>query len=159
VTVRGAVPEDLPALTALASSPAVAPFLATNASERIAGALQEPDETLLALEVDGRLAGAARLVLRVPRHRLAEVRSLMLVPTLRGQGLGTAAVAAIAGVAFGAHGVHRLEGEVLAHNTAGLRAFENAGFTREGVRRRAWHRDGTWQDSVLLGLLEDEPAR
>jgi aminoglycoside 6'-N-acetyltransferase len=159
VTVRPAGHADLPALTALATSAAVAPFLATNTAERIAAALGHPDETLLALEVEGGLAGAARLVLRVPRHRLGEIRSLMLLPALRGRGLGTAAVAAIADVAFGTHGMHRLEGEVFAHNAAGVRAFERAGFTREGVRRRAWHRDGAWQDSVLLGRLEDEPAR
>ncbi len=159
MTLRPAVPADLPALTALATSPAVAPYVAGNAAERIAGALAEPDETLLAVEADGRLVGGARLVVRVPRHRLAEVRSLMLDPVLRGRGLGSAAVAAIADLAFGPHGLHRLEAEVLAHNVAGLRAFERAAFAREGVRRRAWHRDGAWQDSILLGRLEDEPAR
>jgi RimJ/RimL family protein N-acetyltransferase len=80
----------------------------------------------------------------------------MLHPRLRGRGLGTAAVRALADRAFAA-GVHRLEGEVLAHNVAAVRGFEAAGFTREGVRRRAYLRDGAWTDSVLLGRLAEDP--
>ena len=46
---------------------------------------------------------------------------------------------------------------MLGHNEAALRAFDAAGFTREGVRRGAWLRDG-WQDGVHVGLLAEEFA-
>jgi RimJ/RimL family protein N-acetyltransferase len=156
VVLRAATADDLPVLVALAQSPGVAPFLATSAAESLPAALGAADETLLAIEVDGSLAGGARLVVRVARHRLAEVRTLMLDPDLHGRGHGVAAVRALADLAFGRHGLHRLEAEVLGDNGAGARAFERAGFVREGIRRRAWQRGGTWQDGILFGRLADE---
>jgi len=47
---------------------------------------------------------------------------------------------------------------VLGFNPAAVAAFEAAGFTREGVRRRAYLRDGSWTDSVLLGRLAEDPS-
>ena len=46
--------------------------------------------------------------------------------------------------------------EVYAFNARGLRHAERAGWVREGVRRRAYWRDGEWVDGILFGLLEDE---
>jgi aminoglycoside 6'-N-acetyltransferase len=39
---------------------------------------------------------------------------------------------------------------------ADLFALENAGFTREGVLRRAWFRGGGWRDVVLYSKLRGE---
>jgi hypothetical protein len=56
-----------------------------------------------------------------------------------------------------AGGAHPVQAEVLGHDEVALRAFESAGSTREGVRRKAWMRDDVgWSDSVLVGLLDDE---
>jgi RimJ/RimL family protein N-acetyltransferase len=158
VTLRPATPADLPELVTLARSPQVAPFLSIDAAGRLPAALDDPAEELLAVEVDGELAGGARLVVRNTRSRISEIRSLMLDPAHRGRGLGTTVVRALAERAFAA-GVHRLEGEVLAFNRAAVAAFEAAGFTREGVRRRAYLRDGAWADSVMLGRLAEDPPR
>ena len=62
---------------------------------------------------------------------------------------------AVARDAF-SRGVHRVEGEVYGFNEAALRTFQAAGFTREGVRRRAYDRHGAWQDGVRFGLLAEE---
>jgi RimJ/RimL family protein N-acetyltransferase len=37
-----------------------------------------------------------------------------------------------------------------------LRSFDAAGFTRDGVRRRAYDRHGAWQDGIQFGLLADD---
>jgi RimJ/RimL family protein N-acetyltransferase len=157
VTLRPATPADLPELLTLARSAAVAPFLSINAAGELPGGIDAPGEELLAVEVDGALAGCARLVVRNTRSRISEVRSLMLDPAFRGRGLGTMVLRALTEHAFAA-GVHRVEGEVLGFNTAAVAAFEAAGFTREGVRRRAYLRDGSWTDSVLLGRLAEDPS-
>jgi len=52
--------------------------------------------------------------------------------------------------------IHRIEAEVYGFNTAAVRVFERAGFTREGVRRQAYDRHGAWQDGVRFGLLSHE---
>jgi putative acetyltransferase len=118
-------------------------------------ALEAEGEHLLVFEAGGALAGGARLVVRNARSRIGEVRSLMVDPALRGRGLGVVALLAVVDWAFGTAGMHRLEGEVLAGNAPALRAFSAAGFEREGVRRRAYLRDGEWRDSVLFGLVAD----
>jgi RimJ/RimL family protein N-acetyltransferase len=156
VTVRTAAPADLPALIALARDPAVAPFLATIAPRQLEAAFDDPDDEPLVLEIDGAFAGGARLSVYNARSAIVQLNTVMLDPRLRGRGLGAAAVRALAARAF-ARGAHRVQAEVLGRNEAALRTFAAAGFTREGVRRAAWRRDGgEWQDGVHVGLLAHE---
>jgi RimJ/RimL family protein N-acetyltransferase len=90
------------------------------------------------------------------RSRIAAIRTLMIAPTQRGRGLGAAVLRALARRVLGDDGMHRLEAEVYGFNAAGLRTFEAAGFRREGVRRRAYHRHGEWQDGITFGLLDED---
>jgi RimJ/RimL family protein N-acetyltransferase len=53
-------------------------------------------------------------------------------------------------------GFHRLELEIYAFNTRALALAERVGYVREGLKRRAYHRHGTWNDAVLYGLLADD---
>ena len=89
------------------------------------------------------------------RSRIASIETLMVDPRARGRRLGVAILKAVARDVF-ARGVHRLEGEVYGFNEPALRTFDAAGFTREGVRRRAYDRHGAWQDGVRFGLLADD---
>ena len=80
----------------------------------------------------------------------------MLRPDARGAGLASAAVRLAAQAALVDHGLHRIEAQVYADNVAGQRLFERVGFTREGIRRRAYWRRARWLDGVLYGLLAEE---
>ena len=151
--LRPADAADLPWIRALAGEEAVAPFLSTSAADRLEDALAEGE--LLVAEVDGAAAGAVRVATVNRRSRIAAVRTLMVAPDARGRGLGAAILRAVVRDAF-ARGIHRVEGEVYGFNTAALRSFERAGFTREGVRRRAYDRHGAWQDGVSFGLLAED---
>ena len=53
-------------------------------------------------------------------------------------------------------GFHRLQLEVYAFNERALAHAERCGFTREGVRRKAYWREGEWTDGVLFGLVEED---
>ena len=57
-------------------------------------------------------------------------------------------------------GFHRVQLEIYGFNERAMRHAERAGFTREGVRRKAYWRNDEWVDGVLYGLvaedLEDE---
>lgn len=158
--LRPARAADLDALVALARHPAVAETLATDAADGLAVALHDEGAgELLAIEHDGVLVGGVRWVLVNRRSRIADVRALMVDPAARGRGLATAAVRELAVRLFDQRGLHRLEAEVYGFNTAAARVFERAGFVREGVRRRAYDRAGSWQDGVRFGLLADELTR
>jgi RimJ/RimL family protein N-acetyltransferase len=149
--LRPATVDDLDWVAALAAHPAVEPALAVGARDGLPGAV-ERGEVL----VDEERRAAARLVVTVERHRMAAIRTVMVDPAHQGHGIGLALVAAVVAEAFDRRGLRRLEAEAYGFNVAGCRLFERAGFTREGVRRRAWERHGAWQDGVIYGLLADE---
>ena len=154
MTLRPAVAADLTPLQGLARSDAVRPYISWAADELFAQALADPAQRALVIEASGGFAGGARLVVSNERSRIWTLSTVMLDPVFRGRGLGVAAIRALARLAFDL-GAHRLEAEILAFNAAGLAAFEAAGFTREGVRRQAWDRNG-WQDGVQFGMLAGE---
>lgn len=72
------------------------------------------------------------------------------------QGLMTEALAAMIDYAFSGLGLHRLEADTDSNNTASLALLEKLGFQREGFFRERWYVNGQRQDSVMLGLLEQD---
>jgi RimJ/RimL family protein N-acetyltransferase len=154
--LRPAETVDVAALVALARHPDVAGTLATDAADGLAAALDDDAGELLVIEHDGAVVGGVRWVLVNRRSRIADIRTLMLDPAVRGRGLAVAAVRELAERLLRERGLHRVEAEVYGYNESALRVFERAGFVREGARRRAYDRAGGWQDGVRFGLLADD---
>ncbi|MBI5105514.1 MAG: GNAT family N-acetyltransferase [Solirubrobacterales bacterium] len=157
MTLRDATAADLPWLRGLVAGDAAAPFLSTDAAADLEALPGGDRERLLVIEDDGAPAGAVRVVVVNRRSRIADIRTLVLDPAARGRGLAVATLRALADRYLRDEGLHRLEAEVYGFNQPALRAFTAAGFTREGVRRRAYDRHGAWQDGVRFGLLADDP--
>jgi RimJ/RimL family protein N-acetyltransferase len=154
--LRPADAADLGVLVALARARGVAESLSTDAADGLAAAMDDQAGELLAIEHDGVLVGGVRWVLVNRRSRIADVRTLMLDPAVRGRGLATEALRELAARLFEQRDVHRIEAEVYGFNRAAQRVFERAGFVREGLRRRAYDRAGGWQDGIRFGLLAEE---
>ena len=154
LALRAASAADLPWVEELARHVAVAASLSTTATDGLADAIAA-GELRIAERGFGRRVGAVRVATVNRRSRIAAVRTLMVHPDARGQRLGAAILQAVARDAF-ARGIHRLEAEVYGFNEPALRTFDAAGYTREGVRRRAYDRHGTWQDGIQFGLLADD---
>jgi RimJ/RimL family protein N-acetyltransferase len=57
---------------------------------------------------------------------------------------------------FKIRGLHRIQIETLADNAAMRATAARAGFTEEGVRRKAAWVNGAFLDGVVLGRLADE---
>jgi ribosomal-protein-alanine N-acetyltransferase len=68
----------------------------------------------------------------------------------RGRGLATAAVAAVAELAFGELGLHRLEAATLVDNAASQRVLEKNRFLRIGLAPRYLQIAGAWRDHLLF---------
>ncbi|HEX9551356.1 MAG TPA: GNAT family protein [Candidatus Limnocylindrales bacterium] len=79
-----------------------------------------------------------------------------LFPEARGQGYGTEAQRLIARYLFETTPAHRVEASTDVDNLAEQRALEKAGYTREGVNRRAQWRAGGWHDLVLYARLRED---
>jgi RimJ/RimL family protein N-acetyltransferase len=152
--LRPARADDLDWIQALARDEAVAASLSTTAADGLAEALGR-GELWIGEDASGARVGAVCVATVNRRSRIAAIRTLMVHPDARGQRIGVAILHAVARDAF-ARGVHRLEGEVYGFNAPALRTFDAAGFTREGVRRRAYDRRGGWQDGIQFGLLADD---
>ena len=77
-------------------------------------------------------------------------------PAHRRRGYGAAAQALLARYLFETYTVERVEASTDVENIPEQRALERAGFTREGVLRRAQWRAGAWHDVCLFSKLRGE---
>lgn len=81
---------------------------------------------------------------------------LSIAPAHRGRGYGVEAQRLLADYLFATYPIMRVEASTDVTNIAEQRALEKAGFTREGVLRKAQWRDGDWHDLVSYSKLRGE---
>jgi RimJ/RimL family protein N-acetyltransferase len=164
VSIRRARADDADFLVELFTHEEVEPFLAAvrakdreSVLEEIERSDSEPDAFgVFVVEADGKRAGTMQFRRANRRSRIADLGALAIHPDFRG-----ARIADDAARQFQRHlvhelGFHRLQIEIYGFNERALAHAERAGFTREGVRRRAYWRGEEWVDGVLFGLVEDE---
>ncbi|KAB8142740.1 GNAT family N-acetyltransferase [Chloroflexia bacterium SDU3-3] len=81
---------------------------------------------------------------------------ISLVVAARGKGYGTLAQRLCAEYLFATYPIMRVEASTDISNTREQRSLEKAGFTREGLARKAQWRGGEWHDLVLYSKLRGE---
>jgi RimJ/RimL family protein N-acetyltransferase len=81
---------------------------------------------------------------------------IWVAPEARGQGHGSAAQRLLADYLFAHTTRERVEAGTESGNVGEQKALERAGFTKEGVLRRACFREGEWRDMVVYSKLRDE---
>jgi RimJ/RimL family protein N-acetyltransferase len=106
----------------------------------------------------GDLAGEA-LLWSIDTHNRVAHLGVSLRPAYRGRGLGEDTVQVLCHYGFTVRGMHRLQLETLADNTAMRRAAERAGFEHEGTLRKAAWVMGEYLDEVIYGVLANEWQR
>lgn len=169
VAIRRARPDDTDYLVELFTHEDVEPFLAAVRSKDRDSVRAEIDRSdaepeafgVFVVEVDGRRAGTMQFERANKRSRIASLGGLAVHPDFRG-----GKVADDAARLFQRHlilelGFHRVQLEIYGFNERALRHAERSGFTREGVRRKAYWRNDEWVDGVLFGLVAedlDEPS-
>lgn len=108
------------------------------------------------IEVDGHLAGQARVDTINTADRRARLSIGLLHQRFLGRGIGRRAMELLLQEAFGALALHRIDLRVLAFNTRAIRCYEACGFTRDGIERESALVDGEWHDDWIMSLLEHE---
>jgi L-phenylalanine/L-methionine N-acetyltransferase len=164
VAIRRATPEDVRFLAELASHEDVEPFLASvRAKEEgeirteVERSQEEPEAFgVFLIEVDGARAGTMRFERANLRSRIANLGGLAVHPDFRGRRVADEAARLFQRHLVDDLGFHRLQLEVYGFNERAMVHAERSGFTREGVRRRAYLRDGEWVDGVLFGLVAED---
>ena len=164
VTIRRARTDDADFLVELVTHEDVEPYLAAvraKGREEILAEITrsgaEPEAFgVFVVEVDGKRAGTMRFERANVRSRIANLGGLAVHPDFRGAKVADTAARLFQRHLFEDLGYHRVQMEIYGFNERAMRHAERAGFTREGVRRKAYWRNDEWVDSVLYGLLAEE---
>lgn len=165
VTLRARTDADLGALYTISSdldtweerNPGRPTTITREAWEaRLTAREAEPSRTMsYVIDADGAAVGTVGVfdIDEIARH--GEV-GIALLPSARGKGIGTEAMAQMLEFAFVRGNLRRVHLEVIASNAAAIRSYEKAGFVVEGRQREhAWVR-GHYEDIVRMGILRSE---
>ncbi|MDE3191207.1 MAG: GNAT family N-acetyltransferase [Acidobacteriota bacterium] len=118
---------------------------------------QEPESFgWLVAEADGERIGSASYRVANERNGIVEGGRLAVHPRFRGRRLGDDLARAFQRLVLRELGFHRLEIQIYGFNERALAHAERVGYVREGVKRKAYRKNGEWQDAVLYAMLEDE---
>jgi L-amino acid N-acyltransferase YncA len=162
--VRPASAADADAIAAIYNE-AVAERFATFdtdpvATADVAGWLGRDREPVLVADLDGRVAGWARVIASAERCALAGVGeyTIYLERSARGRGIGRRLLAALVTAAESA-GYWKLQGRLFTTNAASRALARTAGFREVGVYERHGRLDGQWQDLLTVERLLGEATR
>lgn len=88
--------------------------------------------------------------------RKANFRIALFHPEDCGKGIGSWAIRHTLDFAFREVKLHRVELDVFSFNPRAIRAYEKAGFRREGILRDAVKDGDKYGDDILMAILEEE---
>jgi RimJ/RimL family protein N-acetyltransferase len=166
--LRRADVDDADFIVALLTDEGVEPFLAASRSrdresvlEEIRASQAEPENSgVFVIDVPGEdgwaRAGMMEFTLVNHRSRIAHLGGLAVHRDFRGRRLADQAARMFQRHLIFELDFHRLELECYGFNERAIRHAERAGFVREGVKRKAYHRHGEWVDGILFGLIRED---
>jgi RimJ/RimL family protein N-acetyltransferase len=164
IGLRRAEPRDADFLLELMTHQEVDPYMAVirprdrdGVLEEIERSQAEPQEFgRFVIEVDGQPAGLMGFEVANRRSRIANLGSLAVHPGFRGRRLADTAAQAFQRHLIFDLGFHRLQMEIYGYNERAQRHAERAGWIKEGVKRKAYARDGEWIDGVMYGIVRED---
>jgi RimJ/RimL family protein N-acetyltransferase len=164
ISIRRARPDDVEFLVELTAHEDVDPYLAARRARTREEILEEIERSTsdpqrfgrFIVEVDGRRAGVMGFQVENERSRIASLGGLAIHPDHRGRHLADEAARLLQRHLLFELGYHRLQLEIYGFNERAIRHAERAGFTQEGVRRKAYWRHDEWVDGVMFGLIRED---
>lgn len=161
--------EDLPAVIGYYCDPEVNRHMiwgqktAEEAAEYLAWAMacqsgqpRRTCELAVTQRESGGVIGGASIDITSDFHREAEI-GYYLARAHWVRGYATETARALVAFGFGQIGLHRIWATCAPANLASAHVLEKCGMTREGyLRAHRLRKDGTWRDSFLYAILEDE---
>ena len=121
-------------------------------ARELAAAARSPNSVILLGELGDQLAGGSFRRSRATAYVVIGVRA-----QAAGRGIGTSLLRHALDWAA-AHGLHRVELTVMAHNTRAIRLYERMGFSVEGRRSECLLVDGEFIDELTMAVLLPAPS-
>ena len=169
VALRGLQRDDLPAMVAWINDAEVTrllfmgerPASLERLTEQWEQEAQSGKDIVLAVcaKTNGRFIGTTGLYAINWIMRSAEFRVFLGDKTVWSRGIGTEVTKLMAVYGFEKLNLNRIWLGVNAENRGGVRAYEKAGFVREGVLRQEQYRNFRYYDVIRMGLLRDDYAK
>jgi RimJ/RimL family protein N-acetyltransferase len=164
IVVRRARRDDADFLLELITDEDTRPFLGGRAGETHDEVIAEIDRSdtepdafgWFVIESGGEPAGCVAFHRVNERNRIAEAGRFAVHPSFRGRRIGIEAARAFQRHLLVDLDFHRVELQIYGFNERALAHAEACGYVREGVKRRAYLKNGEWQDAVLFSLLQEE---
>jgi RimJ/RimL family protein N-acetyltransferase len=89
-------------------------------------------------------------------HRIGDIGIIIGEKEYWGKGYAKEAIQLMAKYAFDTLNLHKVTAGCYLPNEGAIKAFQNAGFDKEGVRKKHGYYKGKYIDSVLFGLIKEE---
>jgi RimJ/RimL family protein N-acetyltransferase len=164
VAIRRARPDDVEFLLELITGEETRPFLGlpgevTRESllEEIERSEREPQAFgRFVIEAAGERAGSLGFRVVNERNRIAEAGRFAVHPRFRGRGIGDEAARLFQRHLLVDLDLHRVELQIYGFNERAIAQAERTGYVREGVKRKAYLKNGEWQDAVLFALVRED---
>jgi RimJ/RimL family protein N-acetyltransferase len=157
-------PDDAPALARNANNRKIwinvrdrfpSPYTLDDAESWVRHCGRAMPTTDFAIEVDGEAAGGIGVVLHDDVERVSAELGFWLGEDFWGRGVMTDAVSLFVPWAFGQFDLSRIYAHVFFYNGASARVLEKAGFSREGLLRRAVIKEGQIIDEWLYASVRE----
>ena len=161
ISLRLATAEDVDFLVELVNDDDTRRFLGNRVADTREAALADlaraPEEFgWFVIEVDGERAGCVAFERLSEQHRIASAGRFVVHPSFRERRIGVDAARLFQRLLLRELGFHRIEIQIYGFNERAIAHAEHAGYVREGVKRRAYLKDGQWVDAVLFSLIEED---
>jgi len=101
----------------------------------------------------GRLIGYAGIASINTLNRCGEYFILIGDKDYWGRGLGSDVTKLVTQYGFESLGLHRIELTAYSINPAAIKAYENAGYVHEGIKRESGYRNGQFLDKVQMAAI------
>ena len=118
--------------------------------------LDDEEQTSFVIEVDGTVIGGLGLHHRSRRSGVTSFGIGIYDPDYLGKGYGRDAIETLLGWVFRIQNYRRIWLETSASNERAIRCYKAVGFVEEGRLRKHEFFDGTYIDSIMMGLLRSE---
>lgn len=89
-------------------------------------------------------------------HQRAEIGYGLFDDHFKGKGLMSEVVKTVLDYGFDTMKLHRVEAFIGKENEASISLVRKFGFTKEGLLRQHYNKNGVMEDSLVFGLLKDE---